>query len=183
MTEHIWLDTLLDDDTKTDVEKRAAEAADKDYALRRLTAGLPLLRDIVARAVSACLHVDPLSILADAWCTADDIRTYRDAVGANTKPVVLKLGGHSIERDIRPVITVEAGAAKSFALDMAVTLGGAFEGVELSILKGKLISVGAGTCSLSLRLKAGEQAATPWKTLKSIQLPAEYRFAQPLQIY
>lgn len=176
----IWLDGLLDENAKADVETHAAEAADKDYALRRLTAGLPLLRDLVARAVSACLHVDPLAVLADAWCTADDIREYRTAIGGKDKPVVLKLGGHSIERDIRPTVVIDA---KRFALGMAVTLGCAFEGVELSILKGHLVSVGSGTCSLSLRLKAGEQAATPWKTLKSLQLPAEYRFAQPLKIY
>jgi hypothetical protein len=179
MTEHVWLDTLLDGDTKADIEKHAAEAADKDYALRRLTAGLPLLRDVVARAVSACLHVDPLTVLADAWCSADDLQGYRDST-KGTKPVILKLGAHSIERDIRPVITVET---LRFELGMAVTLGGAFEGVELSILKGQLISAGSGTCSLSVRLKASETAATPWKTLTSLALPAEYRFVQPLKIY
>ncbi len=180
MPQSIWLDSLLDDETRADVETRAAEAADKDYALRRLTAGLPLLRDLVARAVSACLHVDPLAVLADAWCTADDIHGYRETMRDKDKPLVLKLAAHSIERDIRPTVVIDA---KRFALGMAVTLGGAFEGVELSIQKGHLISVGSGACSLSLRLKAGEQAASPWKTLQFLQLPAEYRFAQPLKIY
>jgi hypothetical protein len=179
MADRIWLDALIDADTRADVEQHAADAADKDMALRRLTAGLPLLRDAVARAVFACLHVDPLATLADAWCTADDLKGYRDTMRGD-KPVVLKLAGHSIERDIRPVVDIDA---QRFELGMAVTLGGAFEGVELSILKGRLISVGSGTCSLSLRLKAGDHAQTPWKTLASLQLPAEYRFMQPLKIY
>jgi hypothetical protein len=145
-------------------------------------AGASLLRNAVMRAVAAATHVDPLQILADGWATDDDIKAFRDA-GTPGRPVVLKLGEHSIERDLKPSIEVELGGKKRIALDMALTLSGAFEGVEISLVQGKLVSVGAGTCSLSIQIKVADEAVTPLKTLKSLQVPAEYRFMQPLALY
>jgi len=66
---------------------------------------------------------------------------------------------------------------------MALTLGGAFEGVEISIVQGQVVSVGAGTCSLSLQIKVAGEAVTPPRLLTSLRLPAEYRFMQPVRIY
>ncbi|MGZ3306605.1 MAG: hypothetical protein ACXU8U_12160, partial [Asticcacaulis sp.] len=170
-------------DTFADIEKHAAQAADKDARLRKLMTGSSLLRHAITRAISASLHVDPLQTLADGWSTAQDIRAFKDAANPTGKPVVLRLGAHSIERDLKPALTIDLGAQKRFNLDIALALSGSFNGVEISILQGKLISVGTGTCAFSLCVKALGQQATQWKTLKSIVLPAEYRFLQPLSLY
>jgi len=182
VTGQLWLDDMIDAGTYAELEQRTSDAADRDVALRRLMAGASLLRNAVMRAVAAATHVDPLQILADGWATDDDIKAFRDA-GTPGRPVVLKLGEHSIERDLKPAIEVELGGKKRIALDMALTLSGAFEGVEISLVQGKLVSVGAGTCSLSIQIKVADEAVTPLKTLKSLQLPAEYRFMQPLALY
>ena len=182
MTGQLWLDDMIGADTYAEVAQRTSDAADRDAGLRRLMAGTSLLRNAVTRAVAAATHVDPLQILADGWATADDVRAFKDA-GKPGQPVVLRLGAHSIERDLKPAISVDIGAKRRLTLDMALVLGGAFEGVEISIVQGRLVSVGAGTCSLSLQVTVGGEAVTPSKTLKSIKLPAEYAFLQPIPIY
>lgn len=183
MTGQLWLDDMVDADTFADIEKHAAETADKDARLRKLMAGSSLLRHAISRAISNALHIDPLQLLADGWSTADDIRAFNDAGHPTGKPVVLRLGAHSIERDLKPALTIDLGAQRRFDLDIALALSGAFNGVEISILQGKLISVGAGTCGFSMCVKALGQPVTQWKTLKSFALPAEYRFMQPLSLY
>lgn len=182
MSGELWLDDMVDATTYAEIAQRTSEAADRDAGLRRLMAATSLLRHAVERAVAAALRVDPLQLLADGWATADDIRAFK-AAGRPGQPVVLKLGAHSMERDLKPAITVDMGARRRFNLDMALTVTGAFEGVEISIVEGRLVSVGAGTCSLSLCVKVAGTAVAPDKTLKSLHLPAEYRFLQPIALY
>ena len=182
MSGELWLDDLVDTDTYAEITQRTSDAADRDAGLRRMMAGTSLLRHAIERAVAAALRVDPLQLLADGWATADDIRAFKTA-GQPGQPVILRLGAHRIERDLKPAITVDVGARHYFALDMALTVSGVFEGVELAILQGKLVSVAAGTCSLSLCIKVAGEVVTPEKTLKSLHLPAEYRFLQPISIY
>ena len=182
MSGELWLDDMVDAGTYAEIAQRTSDTAGRDVRLRKLMAGTSLLRHAVERAVAAAMHVDPLQLLADGWATADDIRAFK-AAGEPGQPVVLKLGAHSIERDLKPGITVDLGARRRFDLDMALTLSGAFEGIEISIVQGKLVSIGAGTCSLSVCIKVAGEAVTPDKTLKSLHLPAQYVFLQPVQIY
>ncbi len=175
--EALWLDDLLDGPTRVDIEKQLVGAIDKDRTLRNLVTATPILRGAIVRAVMACLHFDPLALLAEGWCTARDIRAYRNA----DKAVVLKLGAHSIERDMHPAVTVDLGSEKSFALDIGLSLAGNFKGVELTISESRLVSVGSGTCSLSLQIKVAGRTLVS-KDLKTLDLPGEYRFAQPLAL-
>lgn len=180
--EALWLDDLLDADTRTDIEKQLAGAIEKDRVLRNLVMGTPILRGAIIRAVMACLHFDPLALLADGWCTARDIRACRNADKETGKPVVLKLGAHSIERDMQPAVTVDLGSEKNFALDIGLSLAGNFKGVELTISGSKLVSVGSGTCSLSLQIKVAGRTVVS-QDLKTLDLPGEHRFAQPLALH
>lgn len=179
-TEAIWLDDLLDGPTRTDIEKQLVGAVDKDRVLRNLVIATPILRGAIIRAVMACLHFDPLVLLADGWCTARDIRACRNA-DKTGKPVVLKLGAHSIERDMHPAVTIDLGSKKSFALDIGLSLAGHFKGVELTIRETNLVSVGSGTCTLTLQIKVAGRTVVS-KDLKALDLPGEYRFAQPLAL-
>ncbi len=180
-TEAIWLSDLLDVPTRTDIEKQLNGAVEKDRVLQNLVIATPILRGAIIRAVMACLHFDPLVLLAEGWSTARDIRACRNADKATGKPVVLKLGAHSLSRDMHPAITVNLGSEKSFALDVALSLTGMFEGVELTISESKLIAVGSGTCSLSLQIKVAKRTVVS-RELKTLELPGEYRFAQPLAL-
>ncbi len=177
--EAIWLSDLLDATTRTDIEKQLNGAVDKDRVLRNLVVATPILRGAIIRAVMACLHFDPLVLLAEGWCTARDIRACRNADKVTGKPVVLKLGKHSIERDMYPAVTVDLGSEKSFDLNVGLNVAGTFEGIELTISDAKLVSVGSGICGLSLQIKVAGRTVVS-KDLKTLELPGEYRFAQSL---
>jgi len=176
--EALWLDDLIDPVTRGDLEKQVALAAEKDRGLRSLMLATPILKGAILRAVTACLHVDPLALLADGWCTAKDIRIAAREVRKSDKPLVLKLASHSIERDIRPAIKVNIGKEHSFDLDVGLGLAGHFDGLELTIADSKLVSVGSGTCKLVLQTSVAGHTVMS-RDLKTITLPGEYLFAQP----
>jgi len=177
--EALWLDDLLDAETRLDIERQLNSAVDKDRILRNLVVATPILRGAIIRAVMRCLHFDPLALLAEGWCSARDIRACRNADKATGKPVVLKLGRHSIERDMHPTVTIDLGSEKSFDLNVGLSVAGYFEGIELTINNARLIAVGAGTCSLTLQIKVAKRTIVS-RELKTLELPGEYRFAQPL---
>jgi len=175
--EALWLDSLLDAEMRRDIEKQVNGAIDKDRTLRNLVMTTPILRGAINRAIMACLHFDPLALLADGWCAARDIRASRNA----GKAVVLKLGAHSLSRDMQPAVTVDVGSEKRFVLDIGLGLIGAFDGVEVTISDSKLVSVGSGTCRLSLQIRVANRTVVS-RDLQTLDLPGEYRFAQPLAL-
>jgi hypothetical protein len=177
----IWFDDLIDAETRAEIEKEVIEAANRDSVLRDLILTTPILRSAILRAVTAALHFDPLALLADGWCTAKDIRAACREGGKTGAPIVLKLSSHSIERDIHPAIKVTIGFEKSFDLDVGLGLAGTFDGITLTIRDSKLESVGAGTCGLSLLLRVAGRPVIS-RDITTLDLPAEYRFAQPLAL-
>jgi hypothetical protein len=179
--EALWLDGLLDTETRSNIEKQINGAIDKDRSLRNLVMTTPILRGAINRAIMACLHFDPLALLADGWCAARDIRASRNAGKGTGRPVVLKLGPHSLSRDMQPAVTVDVGSEKSFVLDIGLSLAGSFEGVELTISDSKLVSVGSSTCRLSLQIRVAGRTVVS-RDLQTLELPGEYRFAQPLAL-
>lgn len=176
----LWLDDLIDQNIRADIEKQVIETADKDRPLRDLILTTPILRSAILRAVTAALHFDPLVLLADSWCKAPDIRAACRETGKSDANVVLRLSSHRIERDIRPVIKVVTDAEKSFELDIGLGLAGTFDGIALTVRDNRLESVGEGTCDLALLIRVGGRTVS--KDIKRIVLPAEYLFAQPLAL-
>jgi hypothetical protein len=140
------------------------------------------LRGAILRAVTAGLHIDPLALLADGWCTARDIRAAAREARQSETPLVLRLAPHSIERDIRPAVTVSVGKSHSFDLDVGLSLAGHFDGVELTLRDGRLVSVGSGTCRLALQTTVAGRTVMR-RDITQIELPGEYLFAQPLALY
>lgn len=183
MTDTLFLDDMLDADTLASIRQQVTAAVSLDGKLKALTDTMPMLDGAITRAATSCLHIDPLALLADGWATAKAIRAYRDPQ-ANPPGTtsILKLAKHSIERDIKPAITIKLGALQRFPLSLALTVAGVFQGIELAISNGKIVSVGCGTCHLAFHIKLADKAVMAPKTLKEIKLPGEYRFVQPLAI-
>ena len=177
----IWFDDLIDAESRAEIEKEVIEAANRDRVLRDLILTTPILRSAILRAVTAALHFDPLALLADGWCTAKDIRAACREIGKTDAPIVLKLSSHSIERDIHPAIKVSIGFEKSFDLDVGLGLAGTFDGIALTIRDSRLESVGAGTCGLALLVRVAGRPVIS-RDIKTLDLPGEYRFAQPLAL-
>jgi hypothetical protein len=163
----LWLDRVLGPDGMEKLGRRIAEAGAEGES--------QLFRGAVASEVKSCLHVDVLAFLADGWRTAGEIRdAARD--GGTT---VLKLGAHSVSREMKPVLTI-SGLRKP--LDIAVVFTGTFEGVELSVADGALAGLGSGTCDLEIAFELAGRPLQDPITLKQWKMPGEYRFDPPLPI-
>ena len=179
----IFLSDLFDANDKAALERQVAEAVVSDGALKGLVAGNAALSGAIVKAVTGAMHFEPLAVLAEGWRTARAIHAYRDpAKYPPDTTAILKLGKHSIERDIKPEITIKLGADQHFPLDLAMTLSGVFEGIELFIRNGKILAVGSGTCHLALSFKVAGHGVTERKTLATLKLPGAYEFVQPLAI-
>jgi len=174
------LGDLLGPDTTAAMTQSVADAAAKTESLAHCG---PLLHGAVAQAVQSTLDLDVLAFLADAWSTASQIHDLKSVDPANPGAVaIVKLGKHSITRELKPVIHVRLGAETHVPLDIAVALIGSFQGIELSVGGGKILGVGSGSCDLSVDFRlAGQSLGTP-RALKSWKLPGEHRFNPPVAI-
>ena len=170
----LWLDAMLGPEGSDTLAKQLARVGAKDKSLAAMSA-LSLFQGAVAEAVKSCLHVDLLALLAEGWRTAQEIRAAKTADGVT----VLKLGSHQIKREIKPVLKIN-GMDKP--LDASVVVAGEFEGVELSIADGAIVSVGSGHCDVTLEFDLGGEALQDPMTLKDWKLPGEHRFDPPLPI-
>lgn len=174
---------LLTPEAQKRLEAQITRAADKDRALRRFLNGVPLARGIINAALDTALRADPFALLAEGWRTSKDIRKFHEGERAQLgEPVVLKLAAHDIERDLMPEVVIDVGAERRFPLKLALTLSGAFEGVELSILDGDLISIGSGQCRLSLKVRVAGRTVESL-TLGKLSLPGEHRLTPALPLY
>lgn len=177
------INDLLTPEARQRLEAQVTRAADKDRALRRFLNGLPLAKGLIRAALDTALRRDPFALLAEGWRTSKDIRTFYQGEGAQLgEPVVVKLAAHDIERDLTPEVVIDVGAERRFPLRLALTLCGAFEGVELSILDGDMIAFGSGRCHLSLKLRVAGRTLESL-TLGKLTLPYEHRLTPALPLY
>ncbi len=175
-----WLDEIL---TPEDAAKFAQSLAEKSAQNAAFGGFAPeLVRGALAKAVTSSLHLDVFATLVEGWRTANEIRAHRvpdpDHPGA---VAVVKLGKHSITRELRPVVTIGLGAGLRHPLDVAVALTGTFQGIELSIADGCIQAIGAGTCELSIAFTLGGETLDG-PPPKSWKLPGAHRFVPPLPI-
>jgi hypothetical protein len=135
-----------------------------------------ILGETIVQRMTAAMHIDVLSFLAEGWNAAlelDDCR--RRSKLAPTSTIVATLGRHTVEHDLKPTILINFGVSKSFAVDATVAVEGNFDGVELCFEGGRLVSVGSGQCDLSVALKVADKLIGAPHQLKSWRLPGAYR--------
>jgi len=174
------LGDLLGPQTTARLTQTVADAAGKTEGLAQCG---PLLHGAVEQAVTLALDMDVLAFLADAWSTAKAIHDLK--AQDPTKPdavSIVKLGKHSITRELKPVVHVQLGAETRVPLNIAMALIGTFQGIELSVGAGGILAVGSGTCDLSVDFRlSGESLGNP-TTLKTWKLPGEHRFTPPIAV-
>ena len=172
------LGDLLGAKTVQSLTQTVADVAMKTGSLA--SAG-PLLKGAVEQAVGAALDMDVLAFLADAWTTAREIHALKKPDRPDAVSIV-KLGKHSITRELKPVVHVRIGAETDVPLDIALALIGAFEGIELSVGGGAILAVGSGACNLSLEFRLAEETVGEPVKLGAWKLPGEHRFTPPVAI-
>lgn len=182
MTEDsLFLDTVLGRDAAVDIGSAiTATAALGVRGLKIVPSAL--VKQAIDATVASALHVDLIALLAEGWVLAGDIKAYGDrTVHPRGSTSILKLGKHDIERDIKPVVTIDLGGSHRFPVDLTIAVTGTFEGVEIAIRDAAIVSVGSGRCSVTVTLRVAHE--TIWtESLADWRLPGLHMFEKPIAI-
>jgi hypothetical protein len=172
------LGDILGPETSASLSRTVSDAARKADALAG--AG-PLLDGAIAQAMKSALDFNVLAFLADGWSTAKQIHELAHT-GKPGSVAIVKLGKHSITREMKPVVHVRLGVETNVPIDLSIQLTGTFDGIELSVGNGGILAVGSGTCGLALDLKLAGQPLGNTRKLATWKLPGEHRFAPPIAV-
>jgi hypothetical protein len=150
---------LLPDDLQA-MDKAVGDALRNDPALQKahLPGGLTgPIADRVAGAVVGVLDVKILSLLADAWAKAREIRQYRtpDATHPADATTTLFLGEHELSADLHPVAQLDFSNVSHLTMRFTVTISARLRAAQLSIRNGHIIEIGKSDGSVSVAMKYG----------------------------
>ncbi len=180
--ETLWLDAIVPGAAMARLTAQAGAAAAAGAQALSL-GGSPMVTQSIAELVGSSLHLDLLALFAEGWASAAKIRDYRDAKKHPAGTLaVLKLGAHSIKREVKPVIVIDLGGAHRFPVDVAIEIKGSFRGIELSIQDSEITAVGSGTCDIGVEPKLAGVAVCEPIILKSWKLPGRRVFKTPIKI-
>lgn len=178
----LWLDELLPAEALRQLGGAIGACAGTAARGLPMTAS-PMVAGAIQDLVASALHLDVLALLAQGWGLAAEIRGYRDTSKHPKGSVgVVKLGAHSIQRDVKPVIVLDFGGSHRFPVDVAIRLEAAFRGVELSIQDACITAVGCGSCDLSVQPRIAGNALCDARRLEAWRLPGRHTFAPPIAI-
>ncbi len=129
------------------------QAPEREWAVLRWSA----IRETVADHIAARLgELDPLALLAQAWCKATELRQVAADTRASGGTSRVTLGSHSIAKTVYPVVTLSLGPIQSPPLRFTLTVSGTFGLVDLLVSKGRLVSCTPGDLTLAACLNYGE---------------------------
>ena len=118
---------------------------------------LRIAGDKAAEAVRDALDCDLFETLAKAWCTALELREYKDPTrhppGERSS---VFLAEHKLTATLHPVLDVRIAALCQAKLRFTVELKAAFRCADLTIQDGCIVEIGAGDCQATAQLKYGD---------------------------
>lgn len=172
-----WLDELLGRDGVSRLAEEMGEQLQRDVKGKFEIKTPSLLVRALTERLPSELHVNLLDFLAEGWNAASELETCRRRSQEQpNSTVVAALGSHSISRELKPMIRITYVGSKSFDIDAAIALEGAFDGVELSFRNGVLVSAGSGHCEAAVKLKIGEKVFDHPIVRHRWSLPGHYNF-------
>ena len=179
--DQLTLGAVLGADGLAALTERIRRVVEDDVKPAARIQSVAMLQRAVAGKLAEEAHIDILGLLADGWNKAAELDDCRKRSAQSPQAtMIVTLGAHTISRDLKPEIVVSYGAVQRFPVDVSLTVAGTFEGVELALKAGRIISVGSGQCDVSVRFSvAGKAVGKPW-VLKRWRLPGERRFDPPL---
>ena len=157
-------------------EAGAAARDEMSRELRKAGGGLLALAGTLtdSNAVSA-LHsalrtVDPFEALAVAWSKVTELREYGNKRSSGT----VRIGTHTLQRDLHPIVTFTVGMATSKDIRFTLKLDAQFSAVDLNITKGRIVEAVCGGCDLGSALRYGDAEIWPRHSLKRFAVPGRY---------
>ena len=171
----ISLEPIVDRDTIEDALEGARDELRRGAARRY---SWELVRGEIAEAIKENLGVGLIRWMGHCWAAARELH----ALKADAKPgerMILKLGKHTLEGKLHPLINIEAGGVTWPALRFDVPLALDLNAVTLVVRDGCLVSVDGGECAGSLRIEFDGADLSGKIPIARYQLPLNYKFKPP----
>lgn len=183
MTEPITIDLneLLEPEAFEHAAGRVrAEMAQLDAAEWRNMPDSLLDSKISAKVQEAAADVDILTLFAQGWAKAAEIRSHADTekYPAN-KTSFVKIGTVEQNQDVNVETTIHCGALSTPPVAFRLSFSARFDAVEIAIRNKHIERIGGGTCELSVMLKYDDVPLWPDKKVKTFDLPGNYPFEAP----
>lgn len=110
----------------------------------------------VSEAVTQSLDRDVFGLLAQAWCRAKELHEFTDTKKYPPgKESTVFLGKHDASTSVHPVVEVSFGRIKR-SLRFTLELAAKFRSAALTIRSAHIVSISAGDCAVSAKLKYGD---------------------------
>jgi hypothetical protein len=137
----------------------------------------------VTEALHDALDLNVFGLFARAWAKGAEIRRVaKDTLVKRDVPVVLCLGAHKARTTLHPDVDVTIAPLGTHRVPFELELTAAFESVELTLLNGAIVSIGAGTCSVETQLQCGGVDVPPKKHSPKVRLGRPYTLQPVVQV-
>lgn len=125
-------------------------------------------------------ELDLMSLFANAWAKAREIRAYADpAQHPQNKVAYVKLGEHTVDFDLEPKMSIVIGPWTSEPITLALNCSAEIEAIELRIQHGHITAASGGSCDLGAEIVLAGATLVPRKSLKKFGFPGKHSFAAP----
>jgi len=179
MDEDIKLRDLLPDKLQSAAAKGVARLKANDQ-VGGMTLAWNYIGDELEDSLQSSLDCDLLGVLAKGWAEWRDIAEYADETKhPKGETSVLSVGKGHISREVYPTLEVTVGSCPCVDVKFTFRLSAHYECLELSILNGHITRVAPGKGWVGAQLLYDDIPLHSEAESKKMQLPGEYRFAEP----
>lgn len=132
------------------------------------------------KALRSALDCDVFELLAQAWCTARELREYTDRSKHPPEEIsVLHLGDHKLKTNVDVVLEIAVGELSLTRLRFTVELAAHFRSAALSIRDGHVTDLASGDCSVSAQVKYRDTELHKPMESRKVTLPGRIAFRTP----
>jgi hypothetical protein len=146
--------------------------------------GLNLAWDFVGNklhdALKSALDCKVVDILAECWAQAAPVRDLvQTASRPAAEPIVIRLGGHELSRELKPVVSVTIGSCPCIELNFQLAVSAHLSGVCLSIVDGHIVGGDIGEAWASGQLSYEDIPLYPSSETRKRPIGGRFEFTRP----
>ena len=135
------------------------------------------------QAVHDALELNVFGVFARAWCKGVEIRRVaKESLGRPGVPFTLCLGKHKAATNLFPAVDVTISPFGTHRIPFELELEADFESVELTLVDGAIISIGAGSGRVVAQMKCGGEAMHPARESQKVKLAAPHALKPALVV-
>ncbi len=140
-----------------------------------------VMQQKIAEVIAATLNSPVLDAYVNAWQKYGEIIEKAEASLKSRKPVECSVIEHSVESQITPQIDVFLNRIPIGTIQCAVGLTTHFEGLNLELVRGRIVAIRLARCSWSGRIAANDVTLVE-RDFGAWDLPGRIELKKPLRI-